>query len=61
MIKFSVLAPLLCSPRISLFGSFKDQGIIDLDRSPHAVMHPMPVRAVKLGDGFWQERRRVNV
>jgi DUF1680 family protein len=37
------------------------QGIIDLDHSPYAVLHPVPVRAVKLGEGFWQQRRRVNV
>ena len=40
---------------------WRDQGIIFLDHSPHAVMHPVPVRAVKLGGGFWEDRRRVNV
>lgn len=47
----------------SLFGAadWRDQGVIYLDHSPHAVMHPVPVRAVKLGGGFWQDRRRVNV
>lgn len=37
------------------------QGVIYLDHSPHAVMHPVPVGAVKLGTGFWQERQQVNV
>ena len=60
MIKFTVW--MLVS--LSLFGAaddWREQGIIYLDHSPHAVMHPVPVRAVKLGAGFWQDRRRVNV
>ena len=32
-------------------GNWQDQGIIYLDHSPNAVMHPVSVRAVKLGDG----------
>jgi DUF1680 family protein len=63
MIKFTALALLSCS----LFaadnwpGNWKDQGIIYLDHSPNSGLHPVPVRAVTLGDGFWQPRRRVNV
>ncbi len=37
------------------------QGVIDLDRSPHARLRTVPVRAVRLEDGFWAPRRRVNV
>ena len=63
MIKLTALALL----SLSLFaadnwpGNWKAQGIIYLDHSSNAAMHPVPVRAVKLGDGFWQPRRRVNV
>ena len=59
MIKLTALTLL----SLSLFAAdnWRDQGIIYLDHSPNAVMHPVPVRAVKLGDGFWQPRRRVNV
>jgi hypothetical protein len=41
--------------------NWKNQGIIYLDHSPNAVMHFLQVRAVKLGDGFRQPRRRGNV
>ncbi len=41
--------------------TWRDQGIIYLAHSPQAVMHPVPVHAVTLGDGFWAERRKINV
>jgi len=59
MIKLA--AYLLLALSLSAAGNWQDQGIIYLDHSPNAVMHPVSVRAVKLGDGFWQPRRRVNV
>jgi hypothetical protein len=37
-----------------------DKPIIDTSKSPKAILHGVPVSAVKLGDGFWTERRRVN-
>ena len=59
MIKFA--ACLLFALSLSAADNWRDQGIIYVDHSPHAAMHPVPIRAVKLGAGFWQERRRVNV
>jgi DUF1680 family protein len=59
MIKLIALA--LLSLSLQAADNWRDQGIIYLDRSPNAAMHPVPIRAVKLGDGFWQARRRVNV
>ncbi len=42
------------------FGAeWKDQAIIHLDKSPHAKLHPVPVRAVRLNDGFWKSRQQV--
>jgi hypothetical protein len=41
--------------------NWRDQGIIYLDHTPHAVMHPVPVRAVTLQEGFWADRRKINV
>ncbi len=41
--------------------TIRGQGIIDLSRSPYAKLHPVPVRAVRIGDGFWSPRRQVNV
>ncbi len=37
------------------------QPVIETSRSPHAKLHGFPIRSVKLGDGFWAERRAVNV
>jgi DUF1680 family protein len=59
MIKLTALT--LLSLSLSAADKWQEQGIIYLDHSPNAVMHPVPIRAVKLGDGFWQARRRVNV
>ncbi|MGI8743284.1 MAG: glycoside hydrolase family 127 protein [Bryobacteraceae bacterium] len=45
-----------------LYGAdnWRDQGVLCLDHSPHAVMHPVPVHAVTLAGGFWSERRKTN-
>jgi uncharacterized protein len=37
------------------------QGIVNVAHSPYATLHGVPIRAVKMGDGFWSERRAVNV
>jgi DUF1680 family protein len=34
-----------------------NQGVIYLDHSLNARLHPVPVEAVHLGDGFWSSRR----
>jgi DUF1680 family protein len=39
----------------------RGQGILDVDRSPKAKLRNVPVRAVKMGGGFWAPRRKVNV
>lgn len=52
---------LLSAGALSAAENWRDQGVIYLDHSPHAVMHPAPVRAVTLGEGLWAERRRTNV
>ena len=36
------------------------KGVIDLTHSPHARMRTIPIRAVKMGDGFWSKRMKVN-
>jgi hypothetical protein len=40
---------------------WKDQPVLDTSKSPHAILHGVPVSAVKLHDGFWAARRKVNV
>jgi len=37
------------------------QGVVDVDHSPYAKLHSVPIRAVKMGDGFWAARRQANV
>ncbi|MDP8982630.1 MAG: glycoside hydrolase family 127 protein [Acidobacteriota bacterium] len=54
------VALLLALP-LAAADNWRDQGVLYLDHSPQAVLHPVPVRAVRLGAGFWQDRRRVNV
>jgi DUF1680 family protein len=36
---------------------WRDQGVVDTSKSPYAKLHPIPVRAVTMGDGFWTKRR----
>lgn len=42
-------------------GPWKSQGIIHTAASPHAKVHSVPIRAVRMGEGFWFERMRTNV
>ncbi|MHC4993581.1 MAG: glycoside hydrolase family 127 protein, partial [Planctomycetota bacterium] len=34
--------------------------VIQLDRSPHAIMQPVGLSSVRWGDGFWAQRHAVN-
>jgi uncharacterized protein len=38
---------------------WENQGVIYLDHSLNARMHPVPIQAVRLGEGFWSSRRKV--
>jgi len=40
---------------------YKDQSFLNLTNSPFAKLHPVPVRAVTIEDGFWSKRRQTNV
>ncbi len=39
----------------------RDAGVIDLSQSPYAKLKTVPVRAVRLQEGFWSQRRTTNV
>jgi len=39
--------------------NWKNEGVLYLDHSLNARLHPVPVQSVHLGDGFWSARRRV--
>src|SRR5690349_20425453 len=47
--------PLVDSP------TWRDQGVENLAKSPHAKLRNIPVRAVTIHDGFWGKRRETNV
>ena len=40
---------------------WKDQGVINVAKSPYAKLRNVPVRAVTIEDGFWATRRDINV
>jgi DUF1680 family protein len=40
---------------------WKDQGIENLAKSPHAKLRDIPVHAVTIQSGFWARRREINV
>jgi len=40
---------------------WKDQGVENLAKSPHARLRDIPVHAVTVESGFWGERRKINV
>ena len=41
--------------------AWKDQGIENLRKSPHARLRDIPVHAVTIQSGFWAQRRETNV
>ena len=41
--------------------NWKDQGVENLAKSPHAKMRDIPVRAVTITGNFWARRREINV
>lgn len=40
---------------------WKNAGVLDLSKSPHAKLKTIPPRAVTIRDGFWANRRQTNV
>src|SRR5436853_2307713 len=40
---------------------WRDQGILNLAKSPYAKLRNVPVHAVTIENGFWAQRREVNV
>ena len=49
------------APGILPTPSWNDQGVENLVRSPHAKLKNIPVRAVTIHEGFWYNRRQINV
>ena len=40
--------------------SWRTAGAVDTTYSPHAVLRPVPIRAITMGDGFWKPRLDAN-
>jgi DUF1680 family protein len=53
--------PLQTSPAPIASPAWKEQGVENLTKSPHARLHNVPVRAVTIGSGFWGRRRETNI
>ncbi|MBM4023919.1 MAG: hypothetical protein FJ280_00710 [Planctomycetes bacterium] len=51
----------LCALAPAAEPDWRSQGILYLEDSPHAKLRSVPVRAVKLGEGFWSRRMQVTV
>ena len=49
------------SSRASDSPSWKDQGILNVAKSPHAKLRNVPVHAVTITSGFWAKRRETNI
>jgi DUF1680 family protein len=41
--------------------AWRSEGVIGVDHSPHVTLHSVPIRAVRMDDGFWSARMRINV
>src|SRR6266852_3793527 len=56
----------LCLAALATFGqdtseAWRTEGVIAVGRSPHAKLHGVPIRAVRMDEGFWSPRMRINV
>ena len=45
----------------TLLPDWQSEGVLSVAHSPYAKLHTVPIRAVKMGDGFWSARRAINV
>ncbi|MBM4023915.1 MAG: glycoside hydrolase family 127 protein [Planctomycetes bacterium] len=58
----------ICIPALIVVGAFAAYAaerppsvILNLEKSPHAKLRNVPVSAVKISEGLWAERRKINV
>ncbi len=47
--------------RPSTVPNWNQQAVLNLQQSPFAKLHPVPVNAVMIEDGFWSKRRQTNM
>ena len=53
--------PLSTAPSSAMSNEWKDQGVLNLAKSPYAKLRNVPVHAVTIASGFWGARRQTNV
>lgn len=56
----ALIVGVLLSMAATAAEDWKNKPVLDTARSPKAVLHGVPVSSVKLGDGFWTQRRKAN-
>ena len=59
--KLSLVLPLCALLACAASPGSMDRPVLDTSKSPHAVLHGVPVSAVPIDNGFWSPRRKVNV
>jgi DUF1680 family protein len=52
---------LVCAPALLAAGDPSAKVILNLEKSPQAKLHNVPVPVVTINDGFWAARRKTNV
>jgi len=55
------LAALACTALCSAQPAWREEGLLHLQKSPLARLHPVPVRAVQFQPGFWKTRQDVTI
>ncbi len=59
--KLYVIAALCAAGSCLVQADWRDEGVIELSKTPGAKLKPVPVRAVTLGAGFWKERQKATL
>jgi|SRR5450755_1992305 hypothetical protein len=57
----TLTSPLQSAVALTDNPNWRDQGVENLAKSPHAKLRNIPVRAVTIQNGFWGRRREINV
>ena len=54
-----LLGALIQSAEVQPKTDWRSEGVLDLNHSLNARLHPVPVQAVHMGEGFWSSRRKI--
>lgn len=59
--RFAILIAVASAAVCSAQPAWREEGLLHLRKSPHARLHPVPVRAVAFQKGFWKTRQDVTI